>query len=246
MADSKPIESLDPHGEPQLDYQPVERLAIVGLIVGLLSPIAMLAPVLWFVPILGLLTSLMALANIRREGRLGRTVALVGLALSTLFIVVPVSRILSTQLLLARQARPVAEQFLEYLRQRSPQKAIMLNRAPDYRRPLDEGLWLFFRADDDARSELQQFVTRPPVRMLLALGERARVRFYRTATVASEGDLAQVDYWYSVTFDDEDGRKKTYFIGLLLERKPTTNPDINPWRVKDLAGGIDPRSAGRW
>jgi hypothetical protein len=187
----------------------------------------------------------MALVNIRREGRLGRTVALVGVALSTLFIVMPVSRILSAQVLLARQARPVAEQFLEYLRQRSPQKAIMLNRAPDYRRPIDEGLWLFFRADDDARTELQRFVTRPPVRMLLALGERAQVRFYKTASVATEGDLAQVDYWYSVTFDD-DGRKKTFFIGLLLERKPTTNPDINPWRVKDFAGGIDPGRAGRW
>jgi hypothetical protein len=245
MVDSASIESLDPQSEGELEYQPVERLAIVGLILGLLSPIALLDTVLWFVPILGLLTNVMALVSIRRDGRLGRTVALVGLALSTMFIVMPLSRILSAHVLLARQARPVAEQFLAYMREGSPEKAIMLNRAPDYRRPIDEGLWLFYRADDEARADLQQFVARPPIRMLLALGERAKVSFYKTASVATGGDLAQVDYWYSVTFDDE-GRKKTYFIGLLLERKPTENPDINPWRVKDVAAGIDPRRTGWW
>ena len=241
MVDSTPTESLGSGSESQLDYRPMERWAYVCLILGFLSPLASIAPVLWLLPILGLVAGGVALGNIRRDpGRPGRALALAGLALSTLFIVLPVVRIVSARLLLAEQARPVADQFLEYLRQRSPEKALMLSWVPDFRRPMDEDRWLFFRSDDEARAELRKFVSQPAVRMLLALGEKAQVSFYKTAGAGTSGKVAQVDYWYAVTFTDDDAKKKTLFFGVLLERRPSTDPDLNPWRVRNFVAGIDP------
>lgn len=241
MANPAPIESLDSESDPRIEYRSVERWAFVAFFLGLLSPLALTAPVLWFLPILGLLAGGVALGKIRREpGRPGRVLALVGLALSTFFIVLPVAQIVSAQWLLPRQARPVADQFLEYLRQRSPEKAVMLHWLPDYRHPMDDQRWLFFRTSDEAKADLRQFVDAPAIRMMLALGERAQVSFYRTSAVGASGNVAQVDYWYAVTFTDDDGRKKTYFFTVLLERKPTQDPNLNPWRVRDFSGGIDP------
>jgi hypothetical protein len=238
MVESAPLESLDPADD--VEYQAVEPWAIIGLLLGLISPIALVAPVLWFVPILGLVAAAVALRNLRRDRRPGRALALVGLVLSTIFIAAPVTRIFSAEWLLSRQARPVADQFMEYLRERSPEKALMLVFAPDQRRPIDDTLWLYVRSDDEVKGELRKFVDAPPIRMLLALGDEARVRFYRTGSVATSGKIAQVNYVYSVTFDDEDGKTKTYFVALRLERKPTAKPDINPWRVRDYGGGFDP------
>jgi hypothetical protein len=72
------------------------------------------------------------------------------------------------------------------------------------------------------------------------LGERADVRYYRAARVGIRGSDAQVDYWYTITFTDDDGRKKTYFCSVILERKPLTDHELNPWRIMKLTGGFNP------
>jgi hypothetical protein len=240
MVDSSPTGTLDSAGDSELNYESVEPWAIVALLLGLLAPAALAAPLLWFLPILGLLAAAAALRKISRAtGRPGRWLSLVGLALSAFFLTTAVARVASTHWLLARQARPVADQFVEFLREGSPEKALMLNRSAEFRHPLDEGMWSYFRRNEDARKELTAFVRDKTIRMILALGNRAEVRYYRTSAAGNWGDTAQVDLWYTVTFTDTDGRKKTYILGLLMERR-ATDPDLNPWRVRDYAGGIDP------
>lgn len=242
MVDSAPSDALDSTEESELRYESVEPWAIVALVLGLLAPVALASSVLWFVPILGLPAASAALWRIRQSpGRSGRVLALVGLALSAFFLTAAIAETASAQWLLVRQARPVGDQFLEYLREGSPEKALMLRRLPAYRYPPDESLWSYYRRDDEAKAELRAFVRGEPIRMILALGDRADVRFYRTTGVGADGDVAQADLWYSITFTGADGRKKTYFLSLLLERKPTDDPDLNPWRVRDYIGGVDPR-----
>jgi len=238
MAESAPIESHAQDDSP-FEYQSVEPWAFVSLVMGLLSPLALTAQVMWFVPLLGWLSGGMALARIRSaRGRPGRALVLVGLALSTFFIVVPAARMISARILLAEQPRPVADKFFEYLQQGHPEKALMLQWVPDYRNGVGDNPWLFFRSDTEANADLKKFVSQPIVRMLLALGDEAEVRYYRTTRMGFSSDLARVEYWYAVTFTDEDDqKKKTYFIGVLLERKPTRDPDLNPWRVSNFAGG---------
>jgi hypothetical protein len=227
----------------ELEYRSVEPLAIWGLALGLLSPAALLSPVLWLVPLIGIAANAMALRRLSREGnRAGRPAALMGLGLAVLFGMVPIARMTTDYVLLKEQPRELADRFLEYLRQDDPRRALMLRAVPDVRKSLDddEAVRLFFRNNVDARSDLAQFVHLPVARTLLALGQRAQIRYYGTMGVGSVGDRALVHYWYTVTFDDEQGNKKTFFVGLTMERKPTRNPELNPWRVQDFVGPIDP------
>lgn len=223
-----------------LEYRAVEPWSIFALLLGLASPLALIDPLLSLVPALGLLSAMMALARMGGDRlRPGRWMALVGLGLSAFFVMVPIARYTSANWLLARQARPVADQFLAFLRERSPEKAVLLEMVPDQRPPADDGLWTFFRNDPESQSQLRAFVERPPIRMLLALGDRADIQFYRVNGVAAGSSRALADYWYTVTFTDEQDRKKTIVLGLLLQRDPVRDESLNPWRVKDLTTEIN-------
>ncbi len=230
--------------DPEAGYRSIEPWAVGGVLLGLLSAVSLLGTMLWLVAAAGTVANLVALARIRRDTfRDGRGAALLGLGLSVVFAVTPVARWATTRWLLTRQARPVADHFLKFLAEGSPEKAMDLRLSPYSRMPLDDRLWSRFRQDKDLQGDLRKFVRHPPVRTLLALGSRADVRFYRTAAVLTEGPRAVVSLYYTATIANEDDRNKktTFFLNVILERKSVVPLDVNPWRVIDFAGGIDPR-----
>ena len=236
-------EQLD---DGSLEYRAIEPWSIIALLLGLASPLALIDPLLSLVPALGLLAALVALARIGGDPlRPGRRMTLLGLGLSAFFVMVPIAHYASAHWLLARQARPLADQFLTFLRERSPEKAVLLEMVPDQRPPADNGLWTFFRNDPESQTQLREFLKKPPIRMLLALGDRADIQFYRVNGVAAGSSKALADYWYTITFTDEQDRKKTIVMGLLLERDPVRDESLNPWRVKDFTtvGNVNNRGA---
>lgn len=237
MAQSALSSSL-PSNDPEQEYRSVEPLAVIGLVLGLLSPLALVGPLLWLLPPLGIAASLLAIGRIARDAsRSGRSIALVGLGLSVVFGVAPAAQAGSAFLLLGEQPREVADAFLEFLRTDHPEKALMLRGVPDVR-DMDES-WAVFQVDSNARQDMERFVRMPLVRTMLALGDQADIRFYSFNGVAFNGSTGQVNYWYTVTFMDHD-KKKTFLVGLLMERKPTSREGVNPWRVKDFYGPVDP------
>ncbi len=232
--------SLTEFHDPQQDYRTVEPLAVVGLVLGMISVFSMLGGPVWLLAGVAAVVNLLALRRIGSDSnRSGRGAALAGLALSVVFGVAPGAQILSSRLILSRQAREVSDQFFEFLREQNPEKAMMLRFAPDKRRPFDETSWTYFRNNKESRGHLVGFVNTPVVRTLLTLGPKADIRFYKTNGVATEGSRGLVDYYYTVTYPDGD-KKKTFFVDVLMERKPTHNPGINPWRVMGIVGGFDP------
>ena len=60
--------------------------------------------------------------------------------------------------LLRREARQFADAFFEFLRQGEPHKAYQLTLHPEYRQPLDEKLWRFYRESPHWRGELKNGV----------------------------------------------------------------------------------------
>ncbi|HEX3727800.1 MAG TPA: DUF4190 domain-containing protein [Pirellulales bacterium] len=222
-----------------IEYRSIEPWALGGLLWGFLSPLALFGQVMGLVPIVGILVNLVALRHIKLDSnRTGRTAALAGLALSIAFLTTPIGQWAANRVMLARQPRPLADKWFEYLRESHPEKALLLRYAPDRRPPVDEDAWVYFRNDDEAKDELRAFVKDPLIRALLALGEKAQVRFYKTEATGGTGSLGGVQYIYAVTYDAAD-RKQTFFVSIILERRPTRNPDLNPWRVTSWVQGTD-------
>src|SRR5436190_22132554 len=121
-----PDVKFDESVEGDLDsYRAVSGFAVVSLLVGIASAVVIVVPMMWFVPLLGVCLSLMALARIAAAGPVleGRKLALLGLALSIIFVVEVPVEYLSTRWWLVREAQPTAEELFAALRQGDPFKA---------------------------------------------------------------------------------------------------------------------------
>lgn len=227
--------------EGEFEYRSFEPWALMALVLALLSPLAMIDLLLLTIPILGFAASVIALVRLSHDtARPGRGLALIALAFSTAFLAAPIVQKMTTHAFLAAQGREVADQFFADLRDGHPERALMLKGTPDVRAGHGKDLWLVYRSDGSAQNDLLKFVGRPVVRTLLELGPRAHAEYYRTTGSGSDGSRGMVNYWYTVTFDDDAGKKKTFLMAIMLERKPTKSPDLNPWRVLDFTEPFNP------
>lgn len=235
----------DPQDEEVTRYQAVSGLAVTGLIAGLLAPSALAHPLLWIVPLAGILLCALALIRIRREAPVlvGRKLAMVGLMVSMLCAAAAPTEWLTHQWIIDAEARQFARIWFEFLRADEPLKAIQLEEHGSLRQPLDDSLMRTYPPGSEARQALLTWVGQPEIRALLALGDRADFRYYDTeqrSRAPSEDFVKQV---YAVTYH-EGSQKKSFFIRLSLERDVDADEGRAYWQVLGTEGGIRPKALG--
>jgi len=219
------------------EYRIVSSQAVLGLIVGLLSPLAVLDPSLWCVPILGVILSVWALRRIKKNAPVvvGRKMAWTGLALSLFFITSVPAYSLVYRTIVRNEAEQFSDLWFQYLVQNQPQKAHQLTLAPGLRQPLNDRLWDYYRNSPRPRKELETYVGNPTVRTLLELGPRARARFYQTAGQLRDDGSDQVVLLYAVTYE-ESGEKKSFFVTLSASRTTLADGTAG-WHILGASGG---------
>lgn len=119
LADKSSTRFSDLEPEQLGDYRPLNRLALVSLILGLLSSLALIHPVFFLVPVLAFLCSILALRQMPAgdQRQSGRALAILGICFSLLFVSWGVGREISRQRYMFRHARHFAEEWLELFRQ---------------------------------------------------------------------------------------------------------------------------------
>lgn len=233
-------------GPEQSEYRALSGLALGALVFGLLAPAALFWPLLWIVPLAGIVLGILAMRQIARNWPvvIGRKLALVGLILSVLCGAAAPSQRLTYHWLIRNEARQFAFTWFEAVRNNNPWKAHQLAQEPVYRRPLEWG----FRdpADEpDYRAVVQEYSSQPEVRALLALGDKALVRYYDTEDqYRGSAGHDEVDQVYAVTYEHQ-GEKTTFFVSLLLERFPIPGTRTAEWRVARTRGGFCPAAMRR-
>jgi hypothetical protein len=245
------MQSERPHfrapDEPDvLGYRAISGLALVALLAGLGSSIAMMtAPPGWVLPLGGIALSIAALRRVKRYAPvlLGRKAALVGLALSTVFLVAAPTAWFVYRWQVEKEARQFGALWFDYLRNNEPHKAVQLREHPTSRQPLDDLLWQFYPEHSESRGQLEGFVREKGIRTLLALGDRATVRYYDTESQEALDGRDAVHQVYAVTFQ-LGGEPTTFFIGLYMERIRVPAAGRAYWRLLNRADGMHPRALG--
>ena len=108
------------------EYRPLSWQAVLGLIFGLLSPLAMIDAKLWAMPFLGVIVCHWALRRIRKfaPAMAGRKIAWAGMALSLLFAATAPADYLAYRWMVRKEARQFADMWISYVAQDEPQKRI--------------------------------------------------------------------------------------------------------------------------
>ncbi len=235
----------DPQETDLEQYHALSSLAVIGLALGFVSPVALLTPALWFVPFAAMPVCVLALQRIAEEwpALVGRKAALVGLWLSVACgVAAPVDWNVY-RWVIRSEGQQYSFAFFDLLRQNEPQKAQQFTNNPMSRRPFDEHLWDVYINDWNNYQDLKEFVGNPAVRTLLALGDKAEVRYYDTELQASTNEDQLLRQVYAVTFPGKSG-KQTFFVRLALKRSPFLRSQESYWRVDRIDGGVQPVALG--
>ena len=98
-------------------YRPVSSLAVAALFVGCVSALALVSPVFWVVPLVGVAVALVAVRDVTRSGvaKAGGLAAVAGLALSLGFGAQAVTAAATARWLAASRAEAAAGFWLEAL-----------------------------------------------------------------------------------------------------------------------------------
>jgi len=227
--------------EQSESYSTVSLWAVVSLSLGLASALVLVHPLLAFIPALAVATSLAALRQIEhyKPAYVGRRAALAGLALAVFFVAAFLSRWVVEYRVAATQARRFGARVVELLATGNPMEAHQLTLGAASRMAPDESMLELYRADRAMSDGLRSFTEEPVVRVLLELGEQARVRFYATDMVQASGDDAIVSQIFAVTYE-ENGERKTFFVRLLLARERRPGESQPHWKLIKVLGDVRP------
>jgi hypothetical protein len=214
-------------------YRTPSVLSIVSLVLGIVAPVALFAPLLLVIPIAGCVLALMAVRQISsNEGMLiGRTAACLGLALSIAAIVATVTRSTVTETLLSRQARAVAVEWFDLLQSGDVEQAFELTTASRQPTPKPPPGAPESAAEPQV-PPLETFRADPVVHFLLEHAQKVPVEYLGDEVVDPAAiSNARVQQIFEVAVPAETGAGSTTSIELILQRSRGYGETPAQWLV---------------
>ncbi len=240
------IVTQDANGLPDWAATPEERAyravyypALITLMLGLLSALALISRAFWVVPVLAVACGAASLRGLAKNPRtIGRGAARAGLVLAILFGTYAWSSQTLRDAWLGRTTRRCADQWIDLLRQQRLREAFQLHDRKDERALPGENLEDFFRRHPVARSECDRYFSVDPQRALVRAAREGRVAFERVErceTLLHElGE--RVVLRYVIQAEQGQGAQAQPVRITLRNRRSTDNPDRD-WYIETVGPG---------
>ena len=228
-------------------YRTVSILSIVSLVLGLAAPLALIAPLLFAIPIAGAAVALLALRRIAAsDGALvGRTAAVIGLTLSIASISAAFTRTALTQEILSRQARAAALEWIALLQTGDAEKAFQLTTTNRQGPPPKPPAGTPDAETGPETSPLETFRADPVVRLLLDQAKTASVQYVRdSAFDPASGGVVRIQQLFDVGVAADSGGASTTPVEIVLQRTSGFNGAPSQWlvstyRIDDVTSNPD-------
>lgn len=229
-----------------VEYPAVSRLAVVALLLAI-SAAGALANLLFVCSaVAGAALAVIALWSIARADRplLGRRVAILALLLSLLFGAWGLTWRTVRQQVVGNEARQVADQWLQLVREGRLAEAHQLHLSRSARQAPGLDLADFYKNTREARQDMDTFFSAPPLSQIVEAGPRGQLRFLQCDSLQDESyagsrtDVACLRYALDY---QRDGQPKTVtFIVYIARTSETDKPEAN-WDVRSAQFPKDKR-----
>lgn len=244
---------LTDHDDATVDeYRAVSGWAVAALMLGLISPAALVDIWLSLVPMLGILVALVALVRIavHSPALTGRNAALAGLFLSVLSVSAAGADHLVYWRAVDQEGRRFAEAWFGFLAHDELYKAHQLTLTPRKRQPEPEPTDDVPEQAEPQEDEFQpasgfprenEFLEEGPegygkqavVRALLSVGKRAQVEYRETEATGRDSYSVVVRQVFAVRYDDAERGKTTFLVRLAMQRL-SPEPGSAAWRMANV------------
>jgi hypothetical protein len=218
--------------EETTNYRKLSVLAIIGLLIGLASPLCFGAPLLMTIPIAGIIISILALRQIAAsDGTLaGRWAAATGLALCVAFAVAPFTRGYVLQAMRTQQADAFGRQWLSQMAAGKTEQAYRMTNDSIRRLPPPEP------GDNTPRPDpYTTFLGQPLVKALTAAGPDAEIRPEQAVSYeAPSFQRVYVRQRYRITPKAGAGDTQPLVVDVTMQRAKLPGEDASRWLIFSL------------
>ncbi len=222
--------------EPEfVEYRSLSGWAVAALVLGLLSPAAIIAPILWLIPAMGIVAALVAMRSIKaaQGQKSGWYLALLGLLLAFFFGTAGPARAITRNLWLETRAERLARVFLGLLQQNKPLEAHELTKTASHRKPLGPNALELIEQNPDMKREYDRFLNGQLVKTLLEQGETVEIELSSASLLGSSErqDVLTVPY----RIESKDPGKPLSLSGEIgLERTTELMTEKEQWRIMPM------------
>lgn len=210
-------------------YRSVSRMAVFALVLGVLSPAALIHPVLFAIPWIGLIVSWRALHNVARpdSSATGYGLAMGGFILAAVFGSWGPAKTVMEHTILTRQAREFCEDWIELVRDGRLQDAhrwmLAPIQRPDPRMPTQQ----FYEEHVELQQDLEAEFTNEPGNLIASDGKQGVLHYLGVDHISGETTDREMDLIFEITFDNSDRPPIRFLISL----RRVVEDGVTRWQV---------------
>lgn len=221
--------------DPELtQYRAISLWAVATLIAGLSAPLALVGPLLWWLPLLAIPLAWLAFRQLRQPDPryVGQTATVVGLCLAALFFAWAITQRLSREVRIAHEAQQLADDWLGLILAGKIPEAHQIQSPAARRQANEANLAAFYEAQVEAGRDLAAFEKSEAVAALKGQQGKIEVKFAEVVRHTVEGLTDYFTLRYEVTAGTVPGSNGSLWITAKRDSHPdTAGAD---WQINSL------------
>lgn len=224
-------------GEGEVVYRPISRFAVFALLLGILSALALISPLMWVVPLvaIGIAVTALRITSSRSKEVAGRSLALAGLILAMLFGTWAPTRQFSRDWMLRSRSQQFSQHWLDLVRQNRLEEAHQLHLPHRSRLPDNASLKSYYSLEGTPQKDFIEFFNSPALQKLISAGEQVKVKLRESDLFRNETDMKSdsVNLRYQLLWE-ENGEQKSLFFTVTMARTSQLDSGQTHWHVKGI------------
>ncbi len=235
--------NTDTYADPGLDepetsheYRAPQPLAILTLLLGCLSFLALFRTTLWVFPVVALVLGVVSLRSLAANPeRIGRKAAWLGMLLAAFFLTWAATYHYVREAWLVSHARQYADSWLDLLKQQELKEAHQLHVSRGKRAEAGSSLEDFYKKQRYAQSDFESFYDKEPLKEVVQFAPHAQFVFDSSRDRVSDVHTERIVLRYLARYE-EQGKTKEMPLRLLMLRTIDLSTGDYYWEVEGIAG----------
>jgi hypothetical protein len=216
-------------------YRAISPWAVATLLAGLAAPLALIGPLLWWVPLVAIPLALLAARQLRQADPryIGRKAAIVGACLAALFFAWSVSQRMSREVRINAEAQQFAGDWLKLILAGKTREALQLQSPASRRQSPGIDLAAFYEAQADARKDLEAFQKGEAVAAIAGKQPDLELAPGEVTRHTHDGSTDYFHLRYELVRGELPGGTSTLWVSAKREHRPDSGS--SEWQITALS-----------
>lgn len=228
--------SLASPSEPELtQYRAISFWSVATLLAGLAAPLALIGPLLWWVPLVTIPLAGLAFRQLNQPDPryVGKTAAVCGMCFAALFFAWAIAQRISREARVTHEATQLATDWLQLVLAGKVHEAHQIQTPATRRQGGEINLDAYYEAQAEASRDLATFRTNEPIKSLLGQQDKIKVQFAEVVRHTVEGLSDYFTLRYEITAGQIPG--STGSLWITAKRDSHADTAGSDWQVSSLS-----------